>query len=139
MCSDFLGYAPTQEFDIILFRESLYHVPYGQVLKILDKYSKHLKNTGVFIVRLYLGDHRPGKIKFRVKRKIDLITREFDVLESPRYDTPGLPDCTGFSSAAAESSSSIDKMSDLDFTHRQVLIQIVRRDAILVSQNVLSG
>lgn len=91
VCSDFLGYSPTREFDIILFRESLYHVPYGQVLKILEKYSKHLKKSGVFIVRLYLGDQRPGKIKFRVKRKIDLIKREFDVLESPQYDTPGLP------------------------------------------------
>ena len=90
-CSDFLGYEPTQEFDVILFRESLYHVPYGQVLKILEKYSKHLKNGGVFIVRLYLGDQRQGKIKFRVKRKLDLIKREFDVLESPQYDTPGLP------------------------------------------------
>ncbi|MGA8022830.1 MAG: class I SAM-dependent methyltransferase [Candidatus Acidiferrales bacterium] len=91
VCSDFLGYSPTKEFDIILFRESLYHVPYGQVLKILVKYSKHLKKSGVFIVRLYLGDHRPGKVKFRVKRKIDLIKREFDVLESPEYDTPGIP------------------------------------------------
>ena len=36
--SDFLGYAPTQEFDVILFRESLYHVPYGQVLPIWKKY-----------------------------------------------------------------------------------------------------
>jgi SAM-dependent methyltransferase len=91
VCSDFLGYQPTQEFDIILFRESLYHVPYGQVLKILEKYSKHLKKSGVFIVRLYLGDNRPGKIKFRVKRKIDLIKRKFEVLESPQYDTKGLP------------------------------------------------
>lgn len=92
VCSDFLGYKPTQEFDVILFRESLYHVPYGQVLKILEKYSKHLKKSGVFIVRLYMGDSRSGKkIKFRVKRKVDLIKREFDVLESPQYDTPGLP------------------------------------------------
>src|SRR5271154_6105203 len=76
--SDFLGYTPVQEFDIVLFRESLYHVPYGQVLKILGKYSKYLKNSGVFIVRLYAGDNRAGKIKFRVKRKINLIKREFD-------------------------------------------------------------
>ncbi|MGC1675126.1 MAG: class I SAM-dependent methyltransferase, partial [Candidatus Acidiferrales bacterium] len=89
--SDFLGYTPTQEFDIILFRESMYHVPYGQVLKILEKYSKHLKKDGVFIVRLYLGDSRPGKIKFRVKRKIDLMKRAYDVVESHQYDTPALP------------------------------------------------
>ena len=64
MCSDFLGYKPTQEFDIILFRESLYHVPYGQVLKILDKYSKYLKKTGVFIVRLYREIIGPEKSSF---------------------------------------------------------------------------
>jgi SAM-dependent methyltransferase len=89
--SDFLGYAPSQEFDVILFRESLYHVPYGQVPAILKKYSKHLKKSGVFIVRLYAGDIQSGKIKYRVKRKLDLIHREFDVVESCRYDKPGAP------------------------------------------------
>jgi SAM-dependent methyltransferase len=89
--SDFLGYRPTQEFDIILFRESLYHVPYGQVKPILEKYSKHLKSDGVFIVRLYAGDNRPGKIKRRVVNKMDLIKREFDIVECQRFETPGLP------------------------------------------------
>jgi SAM-dependent methyltransferase len=91
VCSDFLNYMPTREFDVILFRESMYHIPYGQVLGLLDKYSKHLKSSGVFIVRLYLGDNRPGKIKFRVKRKIDLIKREFDIVEECQYDKPGVP------------------------------------------------
>jgi SAM-dependent methyltransferase len=89
--SDFLGYRPTTEFDLILFRESMYHIPYGQVLEILEKYSKSLKKSGVFVVRLYAGDHRPGKIKYRVKRKLDLIRRKFDIVESRQYDTPGLP------------------------------------------------
>ena len=89
--SDFLGYAPTQDFDIILFRESLYHVPYGQVKPILDKYSKHLKTGGVFIVRLYAGDERPGVIKPRVIRKMDLIKNNFDMVEYRRFDTPALP------------------------------------------------
>jgi SAM-dependent methyltransferase len=91
VCSDFLGYKPTKEFDIILFRESMYHIPYGQVLEILEKYSKFLKKDGVFVVRLFAGDHRPGKIKHRVIRKLDLIKREFDIVESREYDTPGLP------------------------------------------------
>jgi len=91
VCSDFLGYAPAQDFDVILFRESLYHVPYGQVMPILRKYSKHLKKTGVFVVRLYAGDIKSAKIKFRVKRKLDLIAREFDVLESRQYEKPGAP------------------------------------------------
>ena len=89
--SDFLGYAPSQDFDIILFRESLYHVPYGQVRPILDKYSKHLKPGGVFIIRLYAGDERPGVIKPRVIRKMDLIKNNFDMVEYRRFDTPALP------------------------------------------------
>jgi SAM-dependent methyltransferase len=89
--SDFLGYKPTQEFDIILFRESLYHVPYGQVKPILDKYSKHLKTGGVFIVRLYAGDERPGVIKPRVIRKMDLIKNNFDMIEYRRFETAALP------------------------------------------------
>ena len=51
-CSDFLGYDPDQKFDVILFRESMYHVPIGQVKTILDRYSKFLADDGVFIVRL---------------------------------------------------------------------------------------
>jgi SAM-dependent methyltransferase len=89
--SDFLGYHPREKFDVILFRESLYHVPYGQVRPILDKYAKSLKDEGVFVVRLYAGDARPGVIKRRVERKLDLIKREFDVIESRRFDTPALP------------------------------------------------
>jgi hypothetical protein len=89
--SDFLGYNPTQAFDIILFRESMYHVPYGQVLPILQKYSKYLTGSGVFIVRLYLGDTQAGKLKFRVKRKIDLIKRNFEIVEESRHQEPGMP------------------------------------------------
>jgi 2-polyprenyl-3-methyl-5-hydroxy-6-metoxy-1,4-benzoquinol methylase len=89
--SDFLGYAPAQEFDVILFRESLYHVPYGQVLAILQKYSKYLNRNGVFIVRLYASDMQKKKIKYRVKRKLDLIEREFDIVEACQYDQPGAP------------------------------------------------
>lgn len=94
--SDFLGYHPTEKFDVILFRESLYHVPYGQVKPILDKYVKSLKDEGVFVVRLYAGDARPGVVKPRVVRKLDLIKREFDVVESRQFDTPALPNVLVF-------------------------------------------
>jgi len=81
---------------VILFRESLYHIPYGQVLPILKKFSKNLKNTGVFIVRLYAGDHRPGVIKTRVKAKLDLIKSEFDIVEAQQFDLPALPNVLVF-------------------------------------------
>jgi SAM-dependent methyltransferase len=95
--SDFLNYHPAQEFDIILFRESMYHIPYGQVLPILKKFSQNLKSDGVFVVRLYAGDHRrPGVIKTRVTAKLELIKREFDVIESQQFDLPALPNVVVF-------------------------------------------
>jgi len=89
--SDFLGYEPTLDFDVILFRESLYHVPFGQVRPILDKFGKHLKPEGVFIVRLYAGSLESDELKPRVTAKLDLIKREFDVVEATEYATPGRP------------------------------------------------
>lgn len=89
--ADFLQYTPTQDFNVILFRESMYHIPLGQVLPILEKYSKYLTTSGVFIVRIYAGDVSGAKLKDRVTSKIDLIKREFDIVESPQYNTPGQP------------------------------------------------
>src|ERR1700722_13338141 len=39
---DFLSYVPPQKFDVILFRESMYHVPLGKVKKTLDRFSEYL-------------------------------------------------------------------------------------------------
>jgi len=94
--SDFLNYEPTRDFDIILFRESMYHIPHGQVLPILNKFSRHLKSTGVFIVRLYAGDHRPGVTKTRVTAKLDLIKSEFKTVEARQFDLPALPNVLVF-------------------------------------------
>ncbi len=43
-CGDFLSYVPTGQYDVILFRESMYHVPLGKVKSTLDRYSKYLKD-----------------------------------------------------------------------------------------------
>jgi SAM-dependent methyltransferase len=91
VCSDFLSYDPTRDFDLILFRESMYHIPFGQILPILDKYAKHLKKSGVFVVRLYAADIKTGKQKSRVTAKLDLIKSNFDIVESTEHNTPGLP------------------------------------------------
>jgi SAM-dependent methyltransferase len=94
--SDFLNYEPGENFDVILFRESMYHIPYGQVLPILKKFATNLRSAGVFIVRLYAGDQRQGVVKRRVIAKLELIKREFDVLEAQQFDSPGLPNVLVF-------------------------------------------
>jgi len=75
---DFLSYAPPQQFDVILFRESLYHVPVGKVETILDRFSKYLKEDGVFIVRVGVS---PNAGTGRTTAMLGIIENEFDIIE----------------------------------------------------------
>jgi len=92
-CGDFLTYVPTGRYDLILFRESMYHVPLGKVKPTLDRYSAYLKDAGVFVVRLYASscDRADGKDKYRPAAMLRDMETEFDVLEKVRYDVPGQP------------------------------------------------
>lgn len=85
---DFLSYAPTQQFDVILFRESMYHVPLGKIKSTLDHYSRYLRDGGVFIVRMgTLGSN--GEPKSRPTAMIGVIEAEFDVVEKCQYEESG--------------------------------------------------
>jgi len=83
--SDFLSYMPTEKFDVILFREAMYHVPLSQIAPILDKYSKHLKGSGVFIVRIAVLDGKDGKAKKRPQAIVSAIESKFDIVEKNQY------------------------------------------------------
>jgi SAM-dependent methyltransferase len=84
-CSDFLGYEPDQKFDVILFRESMYHVPLGKVKIILDRYTQFLTEEGVFIVRI--GIHGPkGEKRFRPGAVVRSIEAEFDIVDKVEND-----------------------------------------------------
>jgi 2-polyprenyl-6-hydroxyphenyl methylase/3-demethylubiquinone-9 3-methyltransferase len=92
-CADFLTYVPSRQYDVILFRESMYHVPLGKVKATLDRYSAYLKDSGVFVVRLYASsaDRVDGKDKHRPAAMLGIIESEFDVVEKCRYLDPGRP------------------------------------------------
>jgi SAM-dependent methyltransferase len=77
--SDFLGFEPGQKFDLILFRESMYHVPVGKVLPILAKYSQHLAKDGLFVVRLYTM--RNGAPIYRPSKMFSIIADNYDVVD----------------------------------------------------------
>jgi SAM-dependent methyltransferase len=72
--SDIFRYEPTQRFDVILFRDSIYYVPGPKVKGMLDRYLKFLKRGGVFIVRLWTGN---GKYRSTV----DFIEANFEIVE----------------------------------------------------------
>jgi SAM-dependent methyltransferase len=85
--ADFLKYLPDQQFDVILFRESLYLVPLGKVKEALDRYSKHLKDSGVFIVRICTT--RNNQRKYRPTAMVRAIESGFEVLERRQYGELG--------------------------------------------------
>jgi 2-polyprenyl-3-methyl-5-hydroxy-6-metoxy-1,4-benzoquinol methylase len=89
-CGDFLAYVPPGKYDVILFRESMYHVPLGKVKSTLDRYSEYLKDGGVFIVRLYASSQE-GKDKQRPIAMLGIMEAEFDVVEKRQYEEQGRP------------------------------------------------
>jgi 2-polyprenyl-3-methyl-5-hydroxy-6-metoxy-1,4-benzoquinol methylase len=85
---DILLFTTSEKFEVILFRESLYHVPMGKIKSTLNRYGKNLKDNGVFVVRLYTAD-KNGAPKPRPTAMIGVIEKEFDVLENCYYKEQG--------------------------------------------------
>jgi SAM-dependent methyltransferase len=85
--SDFLSFEPTEKFDVVLFRESMYHIPLEKIRPLLDKYSKYLTQNGVFIVRLYTM--RDGKVISRPNKMIEIIAANYPVVEKGLYGNAG--------------------------------------------------
>lgn len=95
-CSDFFSYEPSGKFDVILFRESMYHVPLNKIKPLLDKLAPSLKEGGVFIVRLFVGSGDSTQEKQRPSTMMKIMETDFDVVEKARYKTPGLPEVLVF-------------------------------------------
>jgi SAM-dependent methyltransferase len=85
--ADFLSYEPAERFNVILFRESLYHVPVGQVRPILAKYSCHLARDGVFVVRMFMAER--GKPKYRPAMMMHRIENDYEIVEKRQYGDSG--------------------------------------------------
>ena len=85
---DFLTYVPPQEFDVILFRESVYHIPLGKMKTIMDRFSEYLADDGVFVVRLRVDTDKNGKSKSRPKATVELLEQEYDIIEKGQFGTP---------------------------------------------------
>jgi len=82
---DFLGFEPNEKFDVILFRESMYHCPMNRIKPVLDHYSSFLKRGGVFVVRM---NTKGGKLG-RPKAMADLIAAELDLVERRQHGDDG--------------------------------------------------
>lgn len=90
-CSDFTSYISSDRYDVILFRESMYHVPLSKVTVVIEKYAKNLKEEGVFIVRLFAASRKTLKKKNRPTAMLQIMETNFEVVERRQYAEPGSP------------------------------------------------
>lgn len=72
--ADISDYVPTQQFNVILFRDSIYYVPRAKIKRMLDRYSQYLREGGVFIVRM-------SSVSGERKTILDTIESGFEVVE----------------------------------------------------------
>jgi 2-polyprenyl-6-hydroxyphenyl methylase/3-demethylubiquinone-9 3-methyltransferase len=79
--SNILSYLPTRQFDVILFRESIYYMPLRKIKPMLDRYSRYLKEGGVFIVRM-------ARVSGRMQRIAGIVESDFQVVEKYLSDEP---------------------------------------------------
>ncbi len=78
--SDVSSYVPVQQFDVILFRDSIYYVTAAKYQTHAGAILEVPEPSGVFIVRMDGGDKR-GSI-------VDIIGSNFDLLEKHRHEQP---------------------------------------------------
>ena len=74
--SDILSYQPTENFNVILFRESIYHVSIGKVKPLFQRLSSCLTENGVFIVRIKSAD------RYSLRQRLRILEDMLDVVES---------------------------------------------------------
>lgn len=79
--SDISSFVPIKQFDVILFRDSIYYVPRNRIKTMLERYSTCLKETGVFIVRMWDGNHK-------FKPIMDAIDSNFEIVEKCLFNHP---------------------------------------------------
>jgi ubiquinone/menaquinone biosynthesis C-methylase UbiE len=84
--SDFINYEPSQKFDVILFRESIYHVPMGKIKETLDHFSRFLNDGGVFVVRIALTDGTGIHEKPRPASMVNIMETEFELVERFQHE-----------------------------------------------------
>jgi 2-polyprenyl-3-methyl-5-hydroxy-6-metoxy-1,4-benzoquinol methylase len=80
--SDIVTYQPTQQFDVILFRESIYYVAGPPLKGILTRYAQFLKPDGVFMVRLWTGSGKYAGI-------VDFLEANYTIVEKHASESAG--------------------------------------------------
>jgi SAM-dependent methyltransferase len=78
VCADVFSFEPSSSYQLILFRESLFYIPTSRIGGVLERYSKHLNESGVFVVSMYGSDKHRSIVRIieNSYRIVDRSTRD---------------------------------------------------------------
>ncbi len=79
VCCDIESFVPSTPYNVILFRESIFYIPVGNIRAILDRYGGYLKPSGVFVVRMCDRE--------KYQSIVGLIIRHFRILETHNVES----------------------------------------------------
>jgi SAM-dependent methyltransferase len=79
---DVLSYEPSQKFDVILFRDSIYYIKRPQIKAVLTRYAQWLMEGGVFVVRIWDG-------RGKLWEFVNAIEKNFTIVEKHRDEETG--------------------------------------------------
>ena len=77
--SDIFSYVPTQQYHVILFRDSIYYIPARRIKAMLDQYAKYLNDGGVFIVRMSNGSDKYKPIMDTIESNFEIVEKHLAV------------------------------------------------------------
>lgn len=73
--SEIFSYVPTQQFDVILLRDSIYYVPHTKIKVMLERYSNFLKDGAVFVVRMWGGSGRYRSVLEGIENSFEIVEK----------------------------------------------------------------
>jgi SAM-dependent methyltransferase len=79
---DVLSYEPSQKFDVILLRDSIYYIKRPQIKVVLTRYARWFTPDGVFIVRIWNG-------RGKLHEFVDAIRKDFEIVEEYQHEETG--------------------------------------------------
>lgn len=75
--SDIVTYVPDRQYDVILFRDSIYYVrPRRHVSPTLERYAGYLTSSGVLIVRMYDVSGKYAAIVETIESRFHVVARD---------------------------------------------------------------
>jgi SAM-dependent methyltransferase len=72
--SDILTYVPERKYNVILFGDSIYYIPFARIASMLSRYAAYLTDNGVFVVRLF-------DVSGKRRQIVDIIESHSSVVE----------------------------------------------------------